>query len=178
VSSSLSLRLALAKLPDDASESKAILNGAAEELTLAIDELRELARGIHPAVLTEQGLDMALEALAGRAPLNVAVTADLAERLPPDVEVAAYYVVAESLTNCAKYAQASTVEVRVTRADCLARVDVIDDGVGGADVKRGSGLRGLADRVEALDGKLGVESPQAGGTRVWAEIPLDERYAD
>ncbi len=178
VSTSLSLRLALAKLPEDASESKAILNGAAEELTLAIDELRELARGIHPAVLTEQGLDMALEALAGRAPLNVAVTADLAERLPPDVEVAAYYVVAESLTNCAKYAQASTVEVRVTRADCLARVDVIDDGVGGADVKRGSGLRGLADRVEALDGKLGVESPPAGGTRVWAEIPLDERYAD
>jgi signal transduction histidine kinase len=178
VSSSLSLRLALAKLPENASESKEILSAAADELTLAMHELRELARGIHPAVLTEQGLDIALEALADRAPLNVSVSAELGARLPPDVEVAVYYVVSEALTNCAKYAQASTVEVRVTRADCLARAEVIDDGVGGADVTRGSGLRGLADRVEALDGKLGVESAPKRGTRVWAEIPLAERYAE
>ena len=178
VSSSLSLRLALAKLPEDASESQAILSSAAEELKLAIDELRELARGLHPAILTEQGLDVALEVLAERAPMQVDVCTNLDRRLPVDVEAAAYYVVSESLTNCAKYAEASAVEVRVTRADCLARVEVVDDGVGGADVTRGSGLRGLADRVEALDGKLGVESAPSSGTRVWAEIPLDERYAE
>ena len=178
VSTSLSLRLALAKLPDNAPDSKTILTAAAEELTLAIDELRELARGIHPAVLTEQGLDMALEALAERSPMRVSVCTNLEDRLPADVEAAAYYVVSESLTNCAKYAEATSVEVRVTRADCLLRVEVIDDGIGGADVKGGSGLRGLSDRVEALDGKLGVESPPSEGTRVWAEIPLDERYAD
>jgi signal transduction histidine kinase len=172
VSTCLSLRLALAKLPEEAGDSRAILMSASEELTLAIDELRELARGIHPAVLTEHGLEAALEALADRAPLEVAVTADLGERLPADVEAAAYYVVAESLTNCAKYAEASAVEVRVSRANGVARVEVVDDGVGGADVTRGSGIRGLSDRVEALDGKLRVESPPSRGTRVWAEIPL------
>jgi signal transduction histidine kinase len=175
VSASLSLRLALAKLPPDAVDSKAILAGAADELTLAIDELRELARGIHPAVLTEQGLELALGALAERSPMKVAVCTNLDDRLSADVEAAAYYVVAESLTNCARYARASTVEVKVTRFDEVVRVEVIDDGVGGADLSRGSGIRGLADRVEALDGKLDLESPPSRGTRVSAEIPLAPR---
>jgi signal transduction histidine kinase len=172
VSASISLRLATAKLPDSPEDAQRILVGAAEELTHAIHELRELARGIHPAILTEHGLGMALEGLADRAPMKVGFANELEDRLPADVEAAAYYVVAESLTNIAKYAEASAVEVRVTRRDGYARVDVVDDGVGGADVSRGSGLRGLADRVEALDGRLGVESPPSEGTRVWAEIPL------
>jgi signal transduction histidine kinase len=172
VSVSISLRLALAKLPEAAEEARKVITAATDELTLAIDELRELARGIHPAVLTEQGLGVALEVLAERAPLQVTVANELDERLPPQVEAALYYVVAESLTNCAKYAEAERVEVRLCRRAGVARVDVADDGVGGADVARGSGLRGLADRVEALDGRLGVESAPAAGTRVWAEIPL------
>src|SRR5919201_1375692 len=172
VSVSLSLRVATAKLSDSAEEARRILTAASEELGLAIDELRELARGIHPAILTEHGLGPALEVLAERAPLRVAVANELEERLPPPVEAAAYYVVAESLTNIVKYAQASAVEVRACRRDGIALVEVIDDGVGGADVSRGSGLRGLADRVEALDGRLGVESRPSEGTRVWAEIPL------
>jgi PAS domain S-box-containing protein len=172
VAVSISLRLAIAKLHASPQDARPLLASAAEELTHAIDELRELARGIHPAILTDRGLGPALEALAGRAPLPVAVEHELDERLPPPVEAAAYYVVSESLTNIAKYARASEVEVRVSRRDGIARVDVVDDGVGGADPTRGSGLRGLADRVEALDGRLGVESPPAEGTRVWAEIPL------
>jgi signal transduction histidine kinase len=172
VSASISLRLATSKLPDAPDEARRILAGASEELTHAIDELRELARGIHPAILTEHGLVPALEGLADRAPVAVAVTNELEDRVPPDVEAAAYYVVAEALTNIAKYAQASAVEVRVCRHEGCVRVDVVDDGVGGADVARGSGLRGLADRVEALDGRLGVDSRPAKGTRVWAEIPL------
>ena len=172
VSVSISLRLALAKLEKSPDEARPIVSAAAEELTRAIEELRELARGIHPAILTEHGLGPALEVLAERAPLNVTVANELEERLPPAVEAATYYVVAESLTNCAKYAEASAVEVRVARRDGVARVEVADDGVGGADVSRGSGLRGLADRVEALDGCLGVDSSPSAGTRVWAEIPV------
>jgi signal transduction histidine kinase len=172
VSVSLSLRLATAKLPEEAQDARKVLTAASEELSLAIDELRELARGIHPAVLTREGLGIALEVLGERAPLPVQVADELDERLPPAVEAAGYYVVAEALTNIVKYAEASTVAVRVSRRDGVARVEVVDDGVGGADMSRGSGLRGLADRVEALDGRLSVESPPSGGTRVWAEIPL------
>jgi len=172
VAVSISVRLAAAKLPGAPEEARALLVAASEELTHALNELRELARGIHPAILTDRGLGPALEALAGRAPLPVEVSNELDERLPPPVEAAAYYVVAESLTNIAKYAEASAVEVRVRRRDTVARVEVVDDGIGGADASRGSGLRGLADRVEALEGRLGVESPPEAGTRVWAEIPL------
>ena len=157
--------------PTDADEARRLLGAAALDLTQAIEELRELARGIHPAILTERGLGPALEVLASRAPLRVEIENELAERLPPPVEAAAYYVVAESLTNVAKYAEASLVRVRVGRDGDCSRVEVVDDGVGGADASRGSGLRGLADRVEALDGRLGVESPPGGGTRVWAELP-------
>jgi signal transduction histidine kinase len=164
-----------AKLPDSPQEALKLVTDATEELTHAIEELRELARGIHPAILTERGLGPALVALARRAPLRVTITNELDEldeRLPPPLEAAAYYVVAESLTNVAKHAGASTVQVRLTCANGLARVEVADDGVGAADPSRGSGLRGLADRVEALDGRLGVDSPPAAGTCVWAEIPL------
>jgi signal transduction histidine kinase len=172
VAVSIQLRLALARLDGSPEDARTLLTGASEELTHAIDDLRELARGLHPAILTERGLGPALEVLARRTPLRVAVTHDLHERLPPPVEAAVYYVVAESLTNVAKYAQASSVQVRVSQENGTAFVEVRDDGVGGADVSRGTGLRGLADRVEALDGRLGVDSPPAAGTRVWAEIPL------
>jgi signal transduction histidine kinase len=172
VAVSISLRMATAKLPAAPEAARALLASASEELNRALDELRELARGIHPAVLTDRGLGPALEVLARRAPFRVDVVNDLEERLPPPVEAAAYYVVAESLTNIAKHAGASTVEVRLSRRNGIARVEVVDDGVGGADASRGSGLRELADRVEALDGRLHVVSPPEAGTRVWAEIPL------
>jgi signal transduction histidine kinase len=172
VAVSISLRMATAKLPGAPEEARALLTSASAELARALDDLRELARGIHPAVLTDRGLGPALEVLAGRAPFRVEVVNELLERLPPPVEAAAYYVVAESLTNIAKHAAASTVEVRLSRRDGIARVEVVDDGVGGADASRGSGLRGVADRVEALDGRLHIVSPPDAGTRVWAEIPL------
>jgi PAS domain S-box-containing protein len=170
VSLSLGLRLAQARLESDPKEAQRLLTGASEELARALEELRELARGIHPAVLTDRGLAAALEALAARAPLPVdlALTED---RLPPSVEAAAYYVVSEALANVAKYAEASAVEVSVTRLNGAAVVEVADDGIGGADPNRGSGLRGLADRVESLDGRLRVESSPGAGTRVRAEIP-------
>jgi signal transduction histidine kinase len=172
VSVSLSLRLAAAKLAPSAEEARTLLTAASEELTHAIEELRELARGIHPAILTDRGLGPALELLAHRVPLPVAITNEIDERLPPAVEAAAYYVVSESLANVVKYADATAVEVHMSRSNRVARVEVVDDGAGGADASRGSGLRGLADRVEALDGSFGVESPPAVGTRVWAEIPF------
>jgi signal transduction histidine kinase len=172
VAVSLSLRVALAKLGDAPDDALHILRGATEELTLAIDELRELARGIHPTTLTEGGLGPALALLAKRAPVPVTVANELDERLPAPVEAAAYYVVAESMTNVARYADASRIDVRLCRRNGRAYVEVVDDGIGGADLASGSGLRGLADRVEALDGRFGVESPRAAGTRIWAEIPL------
>jgi len=166
VAVSISLRLATAKLLQAPEDARRLLAAASEELTHAIDELRELARGIHPAILTERGLGPALEVLAGRAPSRVEITNLLVERLPAPVEAAAYYVVAESLTNVAKYAGASLVEVRVSRDGDCARVEVADDGVGGANASRGSGLRGLADRIEALDGRLRIESPPGRGTKL------------
>ncbi|MBD0348573.1 MAG: hypothetical protein ICV59_05420 [Thermoleophilia bacterium] len=172
VSLSLSLRLAQSKLASDPQAADELLAGAGAELALALEELRELARGIHPAVLTERGLGPALESLAARAPLPVELEALPDGRLPTPVEAAAFYVVSEALANVAKYADASSVSVRVGRDDGYAVVEVEDDGIGGADPGRGSGLRGLADRVEALDGRLAVDSPTGAGTRIKAEIPL------
>ena len=171
VSTSLSLRLAQARLRSQPDEAERILKAATEELSRALEELRELARGIHPAILTDRGLPAALESLANRAPLPVEVEAIPEERLPDPVEAAAFYVVSESLANVVKYAQAQSVRVSVVRENGQAIVEVADDGVGGADPERGSGLRGLVDRVEALDGSLAVASPPGGGTRVRAEIP-------
>jgi signal transduction histidine kinase len=138
----------------------------------ALEELRELARGIHPAVLSDQGLRAALGALTGRSPVPVHLDVELGSELPPPVEAAAYYVVAESLTNIAKYAGASLVEVIVRSDGTGTSVQVRDDGVGGADPAAGTGLRGLADRVDALGGVLRVSSPAGAGTTVTAELPL------
>jgi PAS domain S-box-containing protein len=171
VSISIGLRLAQARLHTAPQEASEMISGASEELSRALDELRELARGIHPAVLTDRGLAPAVGALAERAPLPVTIESELDERLPAAVEAAAYYVVSESLTNVAKYAEAGSVAIRLSRNGDRALVEVSDDGIGGANPALGSGLRGLADRVEALNGRLGVESESGAGTRVWAEIP-------
>jgi PAS domain S-box-containing protein len=171
VALSLALRIAQSKLDSDPAAAKRVLSGASDELALALDELRELARGLHPAVLTDRGLSAAVEMLAGRAPVPVEIVEVPDERLPGPVEAAAYYLIAEALTNVAKYAQASTVRVRVAGSDGRLLVEVCDDGVGGADPGSGSGLRGLADRVEALGGTLEVVSPRGGGTTLRADIP-------
>ncbi len=171
VSLSLALRLAQAKLATDPEGAGDILTAAGDELALALAELRELARGIHPAMLTDRGLGAAVESLAVRAPLPVELAAMPDERLPAPVEAAAFYVIAEALANIGKYAQATAARVSVTRVDGHAVVEVDDDGVGGADPGSGSGLRGLLDRIEALDGTLEVSSPEGGGTRIRAEIP-------
>ena len=171
VALSLALRLAESKAPDDPAATAEIIAGASDELARALEELRELARGIHPAVLTDRGLTAALEALAARSPLPVELQ-PVARRLPEPIEAAAYYVVSESLANVVKHAGASSVDVRLSAENGSLLVEVEDDGVGGADAQRGSGLRGLADRVAALDGELRVESPPRGGTRVVAEIPV------
>jgi PAS domain S-box-containing protein len=172
VSLSLALRLAQSKLEDDPDAAAQLLEGATGELSQALAELRELARGIHPAILTDRGLEPALESLVGRTPVPVEVATSLdGERLPPPVEAAAFYVVSEALANVAKYAHARSVAVRVSRSNGSAVVEVADDGVGGADPRRGSGLRGLADRVEALEGRLGIESRPGEGTTIRAEIP-------
>ena len=171
VSLSLSLRLAQNRLTSDPAAASELLAGAGAELAQALEELRELARGIHPAVLTDRGLGPALESLADRAPLRVELDQVPRERLPAPVEAAAFYVVAEALTNVAKYADATSVRVSVAHVDGHAIVEVADDGRGGADPAHGTGLRGLVDRVEALSGRLDVESPAGGGTRVRAEIP-------
>ena len=152
-------------------EAQAQIAGLRDELSESMAELRELARGLHPAVLTDHGLAVALEGLVARAPLPVALQLRLHERLPAAHEVAAYYLVSESLTNVTKYAHASAVSVEVARTNGELVVEVVDDGCGGAQENGGSGLRGLADRVEALDGRLRVWSPDGGGTRVRAEIP-------
>ena len=173
VSVALQLGMVDARLARDAEGARAILATAREDLGRGLDELRELARGIHPVVLTERGLGPALEGLVTRAPVPVEIEEIPEGRLAPNVEAAAYYLVAEALTNVAKYAQAShaTVSVRAVDGTGGATVTVGDDGVGGADPTRGSGLRGLAARIEALNGRLEVDSPPGGGTRIAAAIP-------
>jgi PAS domain S-box-containing protein len=172
VSLSLALRLAESKLRGDPETASTILAGAGVELALALQELRELARGLHPAILTDRGLAPALEALAERAIVPVEIEVDLDRRLPGPVEVAIFYVVSESLANIAKHAEATAATVRVAQPGDAVVVEVADNGVGGADDNQGTGLRGLSDRVEALDGRLVVESPSGGGTRVLATMPL------
>jgi signal transduction histidine kinase len=147
------------------------LDRAIGELKTSLAELRELARGIHPAVLTDQGLERAVSALAARSPVPVTIDADDGERLPVAVEIAAYYVVSEAIANIGKYAQATEATVAIRRADGRVSVDVTDDGIGGADAGQGSGLAGLADRLGALDGTIAVDSPPGHGTRLHAEIP-------
>lgn len=168
----LSLNLALLEDHLEGDESaKRRIDDARHAVAESLDELREIARGLHPAVVTGHGLGVALEQLAARATVPVRLTVSVQGRLPESIEVASYYVVAESLTNVGKYAEASAATVDVSRSHGRLLVEVTDDGIGGADTERGSGLRGLADRVEALDGRLRVWSPIGGGTRVQAEIP-------
>jgi signal transduction histidine kinase len=170
VSLALILREAEAKLDEAPDAARWRLTEAREELTLAIDELRELARGIHPAVLTDRGLRVAVESLARRAPMPVRVEELPERRLPQPIEAAIYYLVAEALTNAARHARASEVTVRVVQNGQLATVEVADDGVGG--VQEGTGLCGLRDRFEALRGSLAVDSPLGHGTVVRGQLPL------
>jgi signal transduction histidine kinase len=167
----LSLRMARERIDSDPGEARALLDEAQAELARATEELRELARGIHPAVLTDRGLSAALAALAKRSPLRVELKDGVGERLPDSVEAAAYFVVAEALTNAARHAGTDRAEVEVARRDGHLRVAVRDEGRGGADPS-GSGLRGLADRVQALDGELEISSPPGKGTRIVARIPV------
>jgi signal transduction histidine kinase len=172
VSVALELGMVGAKLEEDPKTARELLSTAQEDLAQGLEELRELARGLHPVLLTERGLGPALDALLARTPVPVEIAELPDERLDAPVEAAAYYVVAEAITNVARYAQASHATVSITQSNGTARVIVSDDGVGGADPAAGSGLRGLAARVEALNGRLDVESPPERGTIVKAEMPL------
>jgi signal transduction histidine kinase len=163
----------LANSSTDSSETAARLLQAKREVAVSLDELRDVARGIHPAVLTGHGLAVALESLAVQAAVPVELDVAIDGRLPERVEVAAYYVVSESLTNIGKHAEATTASVRVTRSAGAIVVAVVDNGIGGADTERGTGLRGLADRVEAVGGQLRIWSPAGHGTRLEAEFPCE-----
>jgi signal transduction histidine kinase len=172
VALALTLRMAEKRAAEGDPDTAALVRQAGDEAGLALHELRDLARGIHPAILTNRGLGAALEDLAARATLPVEIVATPAERLPEPVEAAAYFVVSESLANVSKHSHATSAEVSVTVGGRGVTVTVIDDGVGGADLGNGSGLQGLADRLGAVDGKLTVYSPPGEGTRVVATIPL------
>ncbi len=168
----IELQLAREQLDREPDTAKGLIDSAFANAQEAVHELRDLAAGIHPAVLSQRGLDAALESLASRSTVPVELRSALTERLPRPVETAAYFVVAEALTNVAKYANATHAQVDVRRENGHAVIDIRDDGVGGADAATGSGLRGLGDRVGALDGRLDVLSPAGDGTLVRATIPL------
>ena len=171
VSLALQLRLAKAKAASKPEEVPDLLVGASQELDKALEELRELARGLHPAALTEQGLGPAVEALGGRLPIAVSVQAP-PERLPDHIEATAYYICSEALTNVAKHAQATRADVVFTRDGETLRFEITDDGRGGADPTAGSGILGLRDRAEAVGGTLFVVSPPGKGTVVSGTLPL------
>jgi signal transduction histidine kinase len=172
VTLAVQLRIAEERLREDPATAAAMLATIGDELKLALEELRELARGLHPAVLSDHGLEPALRSLATRAPFPVEVVGAPSSRLDEGVEAAVYYVVAESLTNAVKHAHASEARVELTTTDEEISVAIKDNGTGGASMALGSGLRGLADRVEALGGRLGLESPSGSGTVVRATFPL------
>jgi signal transduction histidine kinase len=170
ISLSLDLKRLENRVGDDP-DARAQIDQARSEIATSLDELRTIARGLHPAVVSGHGLQVALDNLAAQAPVPVKLKTDLDGRMDDAAEVAAYYVVSESLANVGKHAQASSAEVSVARMDGNLVVDVVDDGVGGVDTEKGSGIRGLADRVEAHGGRLRVWTPGGGGTHVRAEIP-------
>jgi signal transduction histidine kinase len=170
VSVALQLRMIQTRIRADPALAEQLVSSASDELSQSLEELRELARGIHPAVLNH-GLQAALKSLASRASVPTSVSFGSPERLPEPVELAAYFVACEALANVAKYAQATQATVRVSRRDGLAVIEIADDGVGGADESAGTGLQGLADRVAALDGTLRILSPPGAGTVVTAELP-------
>ena len=171
---SVAIRLSVlgSKLENDPRAARELLADAQEDLSHGLADLRELARGIHPVILTERGLGPALDALLARAAIPVEIVELPEERLTATIEAAAYYVVAEAVTNVGKYAHATSATVGITRSNGCATVTVSDDGVGGADPAHGSGLQGLAARVESLNGRLDVDSPPGQGTQITAEIPL------
>jgi len=170
VALALELRSAQRQLGTSGAELERLLSSTADELQVAVEELRSLAQGIHPGILTQGGLAHALEALAARAPLPVTVDATL-ERFPPEIEATAYFVACEALTNVVKHAGASKASIDARRANGLLVIEIADDGAGGAEQSGGSGLRGLTDRVEARGGRLAVESVPGSGTRVRGELP-------
>jgi signal transduction histidine kinase len=171
VSVVIDLQLAQKRWADDG-RARELVDDALDHAQAAIDDLRELAAGIHPSVLTDRGLHAALESLAERSPVPVELAAELDERLPLSVETTAYFLVAEALTNVGKYAHASRASVAARVIGDQLEIEVLDDGVGGADPSAGSGLRGLADRVAAMRGALHVSSPPGRGTRIHARIAL------
>jgi signal transduction histidine kinase len=172
VALAVALRLTETKIRDAPEEAEELLGVVSEELAEGLTELRELAQGIHPAVLTERGLEAALEVLAARAPLPVAVDVRVPDRLPEPVEAAAYYVASEALANVVKHAGARSARVRAASPDGRAVIEIEDDGAGGAAPEGGSGLGGLRDRVEALGGRLSIESAPGRGTLVRADLPV------
>jgi signal transduction histidine kinase len=173
VALALELRGAEATVRPEQEEIRAQLANAARSLAAATEDLQRISRGIHPAILSEGGLGPALKVLARRSAIPVELDVRTDRRLPQAVEVAAYYVVSEALTNAAKHARASTVHVDVTARDALVELSIRDDGVGGADAGRGSGLIGLTDRVEAVGGELEIESPAGSGTSLRVRIPIE-----
>jgi signal transduction histidine kinase len=168
---SLELQRYADKLADDP-KAQSQVEAARTEIAVSLDELRAVARGLHPAVLTDRGLDAAVRGLAYRAPVPVEIEDAAPDDLPSPVATALYYVVAEALTNVAKYAKAKTATVRAAGRGNQLRIEVVDDGIGGAAPGSGSGLRGLVDRVAALDGTMTIDSPVGGGTRISAQIPI------
>jgi signal transduction histidine kinase len=172
VSLALTLRLARRQVETDLAAATASIESASRELDLALAELRELARGLHPAALTEQGLRPALDAVAQRLPIRVEISAPL-DRLPENIEATVYYIVSEALTNVAKHANADEAKVSIGVDNSTLRFEITDDGRGGADPSAGSGILGLRDRAEAVGGTLFVISPPGQGTRVTAQIPLN-----
>ena len=172
VALAVDLKIVQARLEEDPRAAAALLAAAREELTLAIEELRDLARGLHPPILAERGLRVALEALAKRARMPVRIEAPLARRLPDEIETTLYYLVAEALTNAAKHSGATAATVRLSVAGGRVCVRISDDGTGGAAVRAGGGLRGLAERLEELGGELEVDSPAGAGTTLTGVIPL------
>jgi signal transduction histidine kinase len=178
VSLALDLRSVEAMVPADLPQLQARISEIGDGLTRLLDELREISRGLHPAILTERGLESAVKALARRSAVPATLTVHAERRLPERVEVAGYYVVSEALTNAARHAQASVVHVGIDAADECVRISIRDDGVGGADPAHGSGLIGLVDRVEALGGELTITSAPGAGTSLLASIPLDDSPLD
>jgi signal transduction histidine kinase len=172
VSASIALAIAEGKVDQDPAAARELVASVREELAAALEELRELARGLHPAILS-RGLEPALRALVERCPVPVALAADVPPELPATLAATAYYVVAEALTNVARHADAASASVSVSVLDAAVVIEVADDGAGGATVRDGSGLEGLRDRVDAIGGRLDVHSPAGGGTRLTLRLPLE-----
>jgi signal transduction histidine kinase len=168
----INLQLSRQKWDSDPDRARELLDSAAEQAKAGIDELRELAAGIHPAILTNRGLGAAVEALAARLPIPVSPLELRVERLPAAIEASVYFFVSEALTNIVKHARAESASLRLSTEPGALTVEVVDDGVGGADLAGGSGLPGLADRIAALDGELTVRSDPGEGTTLRARLPL------